>query len=90
LLIRKRDEQHRNIIDRNCMGTGFHYWNEIVREMKPSYSYTEVMYLIDVIDNKNEFQALNFVLLSEMARYPCNMWWEIRTKMNKRMNQLLR
>jgi hypothetical protein len=58
--------------------------------MKPSYSYTEVMYLIDVIDNKNEFQALNFVLLSEMARYPCNMWWEIRTKMNKRMNQLLR
>ena len=58
--------------------------------MKPSFSYSEVMKLLDLLTTEKEFKALNFILTDEMPRYACGQWFEIRMKMSKRINQLLR
>jgi hypothetical protein len=58
--------------------------------MKPSFSYYEVLLLIDLIETEKEVKMLNDILWSEITRYKSCDWFQIRERLKTRINHLLR
>jgi hypothetical protein len=57
---------------------------------RPSFSFNEIMTLIELMVTEKEIRNLSDVMTAEISRYNKWEWFEMRTRLHSRINELLK